>query len=192
MEPWLVLEEQLHELVVAIGGMVVEHTREESTSLKEIARDRKDCGFFLAHDSRGGERGGLIADLSCAMNGAVKGLATLSLGFLDWKPVELTVAPGECVGVMGGSGSGKTLLLRAIADLDQHVGDVELNGEKCSEMPAPDWRRRVGMLPAESLWWFDTVRPHFAPDSGHELESFVEQLGLPGGIGLGGGPAFGR
>ena len=27
---------------------------------------------------------------------------------------------------------------------------------------AATWRRRVGMLPAESQWWFDTVGRHFA------------------------------
>ena len=62
---------------------------------------------------------------------------------------------------MGASGAGKTLLLRALADLDPHEGRVCLDSLVCAEMPGPEWRRKVGMLPAESAWWADTVAPHF-------------------------------
>ena len=109
---------------------------------------------------------------------SVSGLVTSGLAFFDWKPVELAVAPGECVGLMGESGSGKTLMLRAIADLDRHAGDVSLNGGNCSEMPATEWRRQVALLPAESRWWRETVRPHFAADD-ETLIPILEQLGLP-------------
>jgi ABC-type iron transport system FetAB ATPase subunit len=29
-------------------------------------------------------------------------------------------------------------------------------------MSGPHWRRQVGLLPAESQWWFDVVGDHFA------------------------------
>jgi ABC-type iron transport system FetAB ATPase subunit len=90
-------------------------------------------------------------------------------------PCDLAVAAGECLCVSGPSGAGKTLLLRAIADLDPHEGEVSLNGESCNTMRAPLWRRRVGLLPAESAWWQDTVGPHFA-DGEPEL---LRELGFP-------------
>jgi ABC-type iron transport system FetAB ATPase subunit len=67
----------------------------------------------------------------------------------------------------GPSGSGKSLLLRAIADLDPHQGEVYLDDLACSQIGAPEWRRKVGLLPAESQWWYDRVGEHFAstPDS---------------------------
>ncbi len=65
-------------------------------------------------------------------------------------PVNLSIAAGECVAVLGASGSGKSLLLRAIADLDPHNGEVSLKGRRCSEMPADEWRRLVALVPAES------------------------------------------
>lgn len=65
---------------------------------------------------------------------------------------------------MGASGSGKTLLLRALADLDPHEGKVCLDSLVCAEMPGPEWRRKVGMLPSESAWWADAVAPHFPDD----------------------------
>ena len=62
----------------------------------------------------------------------------------------------------GPSGAGKTLLLRAIADLDPHRGRVFLDDAECNAFSASDWRGRVGMLPAESQWWGDSVGEHFA------------------------------
>ena len=76
-------------------------------------------------------------------------------------PVDLTLAAGELVFVSGPSGSGKSLLLRAVADLDPHPGEVWLGTEARSGMAPARWRRRVGLLPAESHWWADLVGEHF-------------------------------
>ncbi len=104
-------------------------------------------------------------------------MPTLSLQQLRCRhigPVDLTIKPGECVAINGRSGSGKSLLLRAIADLDPHSGEVSLDALRQSTTPAPRWRQQVGLLPAESQWWFDTVGPHFKrPDSDQ-----LQQLGF--------------
>jgi UDP-glucose/iron transport system ATP-binding protein len=76
-------------------------------------------------------------------------------------PINLDIHSTQCIGLSGESGSGKSLLLRAVADLDEHKGDVLLNGLNANEMSAPEWRGRVAMLPADSQWWFDTVGEHF-------------------------------
>lgn len=76
-------------------------------------------------------------------------------------PLDLVIAAGECVCVSGASGAGKSLLLRAIADLDPHNGKVFVNGDESHDMDAALWRRRVGMLPADSQWWGDHVGDHF-------------------------------
>jgi putative ABC transport system ATP-binding protein len=75
--------------------------------------------------------------------------------------VNLELAAGERVFLSGPSGSGKTLLLRAIADLDPNPGEVWLDGVRRSALPAPAWRRRVTLLPAEAHWWADLVGDHF-------------------------------
>ena len=82
-------------------------------------------------------------------------------------PVSLTVDAGELVFIGGPSGSGKSLLLRAVADLDPHAGEVWLGGEARSTMAPARWRRRVGLLPAEAFWWADAVGEHF-PDAPRE------------------------
>ena len=73
----------------------------------------------------------------------------------------LDVQAGECVAISGSSGTGKSLLLRAIADLDPHEGECWLDGQAASAMPAPQWRRRVAYLAADNAWWYPTVEQHF-------------------------------
>ena len=102
---------------------------------------------------------------------ALKALQRLHVG-----PVSLALAAGECVSIMGASGAGKSVLLRAIADLDPHQGDAWLAGSACSAMPAPQWRRQVTYVAAESGWWADTVAAHFAP--GVDLNALLPTLGL--------------
>ncbi len=101
----------------------------------------------------------------------VHGLVRLHLG-----PLDLEVAAGECVALRGRSGSGKSLFLRAIADLDPADGDIALEGRDLNTMIAPDWRRQVGYLPAEPGWWADRVAAHFA-DWG-ACRAMAERLGL--------------
>lgn len=85
-------------------------------------------------------------------------------------PLGLQMAAGDCVALSGPSGSGKSLLLRAIADLDPHEGGLYLEGRSYQELSGPEWRRRVGLLPAETYWWEDRVGAHFAQPDAHLLE----------------------
>ena len=102
---------------------------------------------------------------------ALKGLQRLHVG-----PVSLALAAGECVSLMGASGAGKSVLLRAAADLDPHGGDAWLAGVACSAMPAPAWRRQVTYVPAEAGWWADSVAAHFPP--GTDFAALLPRVGL--------------
>ena len=92
-------------------------------------------------------------------------------------PATLHMDAGECVAVSGASGAGKTLLLRAIADLDPCQGRVRLDGTDRAGLPAPVWRRRVIYVPADSGWWASRVADHFED---HEAAAgFLARFGLP-------------
>jgi len=77
------------------------------------------------------------------------------------RPIDIKLAPGQILGVSGPSGCGKSRLLRALADLDAHQGEVLLNSQPQTAFAAHDWRRQVMLVPAESQWWFDSVAEHF-------------------------------
>ncbi len=91
--------------------------------------------------------------------------------------VSFELADGECIAVGGASGSGKTLLLRAIADLDPNQGAVTLDGVAREAMAAPEWRRRVVYVAAEPGWWRETVAAHF--DDWDGARDLVAATGLP-------------
>ena len=76
-------------------------------------------------------------------------------------PVSLSLSAGACLGVSGPSGAGKSRLLRAVVDLDPHEGAVRLEGHPRERYTGPQWRQRVGYVPADSRWWADTVEAHF-------------------------------
>lgn len=65
------------------------------------------------------------------------------------------------MGMTGPSGIGKSILLKALADILPHQGEIFLGEIESQMIPAPQWRRKVALLPAESQWWCDTVGEHF-------------------------------
>jgi len=101
-------------------------------------------------------------------------LESVSVGALS--DVSLSVPCGQVVCLSGASGSGKSRLLRAVADLEPHGGRISLAGTGQLDMPAHQWRSRVVMVPADSQWWFDDVGAHFPANTG---ESLPAALGLP-------------
>ncbi len=96
---------------------------------------------------------------------------------LSFGPFELGVADGECVAIAGPSGSGKSVFLRMIADLDPHAGTACLDDAGCESMPAPRWRRLVTYVAAESGWWADTVGAHFTDPTA--ARTLLARVGLP-------------
>lgn len=76
-------------------------------------------------------------------------------------PITFTLLSGETVSIEGRSGAGKTILLRAIADLDLSEGEVQLLKTPRHLIPAPQWRSQVCYLSSEPGWWGETVRDNF-------------------------------
>lgn len=94
--------------------------------------------------------------------------------FLD--AVNFSVAGGECVALTGASGSGKTVLLRAIADLDPRQGEVSLDERSRTTWSGPEWRRQVAYVPSEPGWWSERIGDHF--QSSANAERLIAGFGL--------------
>jgi putative ABC transport system ATP-binding protein len=106
-------------------------------------------------------------------------LSLVNISFLQNGPYDLTVKEGECVGLTGNSGIGKTQLLRSVADVIPHDGDCLLGGTSSLAMSPPEWRSVVAMVPAESFWWYDTVGEHFPLQTDQDdLLLLFEKLGF--------------
>ena len=93
-------------------------------------------------------------------------------------PFTLEVSAGACAAITGASGSGKSLFLRMIADLDPNDGDIALDGAPRRSFTPPQWRGQVVYVPAEAGWWADTVKAHFASDDIGRARRLADQLGL--------------
>ena len=93
-------------------------------------------------------------------------------------PLSFEVADGECLAIEGASGAGKTLVLRALADLDASAGDVSVDGVERREMPAHVWRRRVRYCAAEPAWWAHTPRACLPAPPPPRLDRLMQALDL--------------
>ena len=69
----------------------------------------------------------------------------------------LCVKSGEVAFIRGESGSGKSLLLRAIADIDLNKAEILLDRQVREDISAPQWRQQVALLPAQAQWWGEVI-----------------------------------
>lgn len=96
---------------------------------------------------------------------------------LALKPLNIEIK-NEFICLSGASGVGKSLLLRAIADLITHQGEAYLDEKKCSDTSPVQWRKSVAFLPAESSWWYDKVGDHFSAEANCKTNNYFSRLNL--------------
>jgi len=88
-------------------------------------------------------------------------LKVVSLKVLSLILRDFELSRGEAVAVSGASGAGKSLILRATADLIPNLGEVTLAGRSREAMSGPEWRRQVMYVAAMPGWWEERVEDHF-------------------------------
>lgn len=101
------------------------------------------------------------------------GLGKCYAGTWVVQALDLSVAPGECLGVLGPNGAGKSTTLRMILGLTpQDAGQIEVLGLPIPAM-AQQVRARVGVVPQ-----FDTLDPDFTVEE--NLRTYASYFGLRG------------
>lgn len=94
--------------------------------------------------------------------------------------IDLDVASGETVCILGPSGGGKSTLLRAVAGLVRYSGKVTIDGVPVDAIPAH--RRHVGLMFQDDLLFphLDVAGNVGFGSRGQRVPEMLELVGLPG------------
>ncbi len=86
--------------------------------------------------------------------------------------LDLEIAPGEMIGLVGHSGSGKSTLVNLICRFyDVSEGVIELDGVDIRQLRIADFRRQIGLVLQEPFLFFGTIADNIAygkPDATRE------------------------
>ena len=75
------------------------------------------------------------------------------------KNISLTVNKGETIGIIGGTGSGKTSLINLVPRFyDATRGEVTINGKDVSEYTKDSLREKIGIVPQNAVLFSGSVR----------------------------------
>ena len=73
--------------------------------------------------------------------------------------ISFRTEPGQTIGVIGGTGSGKSTLVNLISRLyDVHGGEVLLDGINVKQYDTVSLRRRIGIVPQKAVLFQGTIR----------------------------------
>lgn len=77
--------------------------------------------------------------------------------------IDLTISPGEMVGLVGHSGSGKSTLVNLICRFyDVSEGSIRLDGVDIRSLPVSEYRRNIGLVLQEPFLFFGTIADNIA------------------------------
>jgi ATP-binding cassette subfamily B protein len=79
------------------------------------------------------------------------------------KDLNLTIAPGEMIGLVGHSGSGKSTLVNLMCRFyDVSAGSISLDGANIRSLPIAEYRRNIGLVLQEPFLFFGSIAENIA------------------------------
>ncbi len=111
-----------------------------------------------------------VADRPNAVNGDASGvieIENLNFGYESnanvLKGVDLTIHPGEMIGIVGRSGVGKSTLINLIMRLyDPDEGSIKIGGTDIRDMTQESMRRQMGVVLQETMLFSGTLYQNIA------------------------------
>ncbi|KAJ2053254.1 ABC transporter C member 13 [Coemansia sp. S16] len=94
------------------------------------------------------------------------------------KNVNLTINPGEKIGIVGRTGAGKSSLAKVLFRLihENTSGSILIGGQDISEFGVGDYRPRLGMIPQESTMLNGSIRHNLDPLNQFDIEEVWASL----------------
>ena len=140
--------------LVALANLIVNFTRGTASAARiqevlEVRPSVEDSAKSAPQPVPGAPR--VCFDHACfSYGGAAENVLT---------DVCLDVMPGETIGVIGGTGAGKSALVNLIPRFyDATAGSVRIDGVDVRDYPLADLRARVGMVPQQAVLFRGTIR----------------------------------
>ncbi len=95
----------------------------------------------------------------------------------------LSVKEGECVAVVGGSGSGKTTIMNLIIGfMMPNDGDIKIDGESIKDINLSEYRHHISVVPQNSILFNGTIKQNItyglSKYSKKELDAVIEMANL--------------
>ena len=79
--------------------------------------------------------------------------------FYTIKNFNLSVKKGECIAVVGGSGSGKTTIMNLIVGfMMPTLGDIKIDGKSITEINLSTYRHHISVVPQNSILFNGTIK----------------------------------
>ena len=79
------------------------------------------------------------------------------------KGINLSIAPGEMIGLVGHSGSGKSTLVNLMCRFyDVSTGSISLDGVNIRALPISEYRRNIGLVLQEPFLFFGSIAENIA------------------------------
>ena len=151
----------------------------------EIRNEDADAEVMKAYGAE--KRAGVAKESGTVEIGLTESATSRSAPFIEFDHVSLTYAEagaetlhninfkvqkGETVGVIGGTGSGKTSLINLIPGFYPATeGTVRLEGQDIRQLPEKELRSRVGVVPQKAVLFKGTIRSNLQwgkPDATEE------------------------
>jgi len=93
------------------------------------------------------------------------------------KSISFGIYPGETVGILGSSGSGKTsLMMGLLRMMELSEGSIRVDGIDIKDIPLETLRSNIGIIPQEPVLFAGTVRSNLDPFNEHTDKEIWDAL----------------